>query len=334
MKKGTLIITLLVIVLGVIAVVLLTKNSAGTIKPELKDFAVRDTASVDKIFMVKKTNEQVTLTRGDDGKWLVNNKYVVRQDAIDLLLKTIHRLRVKAPVSKSALDNVLKMMATRNTKVEIYSDGDLIKTYYVGGPTQDQMGTFMMLEGSSVPFVISIPGFVGYLSTRYFTEEEQWRSQILVDLDFDEIAEIESVNNEQPEQSLRLINRKNNMTLIRLEDQYQAPLIDTLALRFFVSQFEKVACEFHADRIEQELKDSLRAARPYHVLKVKDVYGQTTTIEAHRRPPMPQVDPNEPVPEYDDERMYALVNDEFWVVIQYFVFDPLFREFDFFRPQM
>jgi len=150
MKRNTILLTLVVIALGVLAVVLVSKNGSGTLKPELKDFAVQDTASIDKIFMVKKSNDQVMLTK-EDGSWIVNDTYPVREEAISLLLKTIQRVRVKAPVSKSAQDYVLKMMATRNTKVEIYSKEKLIKTYYVGGPTQDQVGTFMMLEGSSVP---------------------------------------------------------------------------------------------------------------------------------------------------------------------------------------
>lgn len=332
MKKGTWIIAVLIGILGVAAILLLLRDQSGTIKPELKDFAVRDTAAIDRVFMVDKANQQVMLTREEGNIWMVNNRYPVRQDAIDLLLKTMHRLRVKAPVSKSALDNVLKMMATRNTKVEIYSDDKLLKTYYVGGPTQDQMGTFMMLEGSSVPFVISIPGFVGYLSTRYFIEESQWRSQMILEYDFNEIAEIRSVNTGQPEQSLVVKQHGRDLTLQRLTDGYQAPVIDTLALRFFVSQFEKVACEFFADALEQETKDSLAAASPLHVLEVRDIYGKTTTIEAYRRPPMPQVDPELPVPEYDDERMWARINQDYWVVIQYYVFNLLFREFDYFRP--
>lgn len=332
MKKGTLILVIAVIILGAIALVLVNRQSTGTIEPELKDFAVRDTSAVDRIFMVKKSNEQVTLTRVN-GQWLVNDKYVVRKDAIDLLLKTIHRLRVKAPVSKSALDNVIKMLSTRNTKVEIYSNDKLLKTYYVGGPTQDQMGTFMMLEGSSVPFVVSIPGFTGYLTTRYFTDESQWRSQVLMDYDFDEIAAIQSINTENPYQSFSLALGKNQFVLQRLADKSQAPAVDSVAVRFFVSQFERVAFEFFKDQLDSGLKDSLAMATPFHVLEIQDIYGKKTKIEAHRRPPVEQVDPNVPAPEFDDERMYARINEDYWVVIQYFVFNPLFREFDYFMLQ-
>lgn len=332
MKRSTVLLIVLVLVLGAVTLYLTTRDQTNTIKRELRDFAVQDTAAVDKIFMVRKSNDQVLLNREGD-HWLVNEKYVVRTDAIDLLLKTLNRIKVKAPVPESAMDNVLTMMATRNTKVEIYSRGKLQKTIYVGGPTQDQMGTFMMLEGSSVPFVVHIPGFVGYLSTRFFTEENNWRSPIIFRYNFDEIAQIKSINNDHPEQSFVLDKTGTHFDMRTLSGNQQAPQLDTLAVKFFVSNFERVASEFFADGLPTEMLDSLNAANPFHILEVTNTLGTTTRVEAHRRPPLEETDEDGVLLEWDRERMYARVNGSDWVVIQYYVFDPLFREFEFFLPQ-
>ncbi|MCD6347039.1 MAG: DUF4340 domain-containing protein [Bacteroidales bacterium] len=331
MKKRNLYLILVVVVLGAIAVFLVARQQKSSIKPELRDFAVQDTASVDKIFMVDKANNEVLLTR--EGKhWMVNGKFAVRIDAIDILLKTLHRVRVKAPVSKSAMDNVLKMLATRNTKVEIYRHGKLTKTIYVGGPTQDQMGTFMMLEGSSAPFVVSVPGFVGYLSPRFFIEEKDWRSPNIFVYNFDDISAIESINNEDPDQSFKISQSKSKFSIESLNGEIKSVVMDTLAIKFFISNFERVASEFFIDDMEASLKDSLEAATPFRVLSVTDGDGETTTVEAYRRKPPVSTDPEEPVLEWDKERMYAKVNDSHWVVIQYFVFDLLFRDLKFFLP--
>ncbi len=331
MKRSTLILVVIVLVMGIFAVILMTRDKSGTIKRELRDFAVQDTASIDKIFMVTKSNAQVVLTREENG-WIVNGKYGVRREAIALLLKTIHRVQVKAPVAKSALDNVLTMLATRNTKVEIYIRGKLDKTIYVGGPTQDQIGTFMMLEGSSVPFVCHIPGFIGYLSTRFFTNEKAWRSPLIFNYDFDEIAKIKSVNNDDPEKSFVLKKSNNDFAIRALEGNRRLVSMDTLAVKYFVSNFERVASEFFADEMEPEMMDSLNMATPFHVLELTDTKGDMVKIEAHRRPNMGEVDPALPPHEYDIERMYARINGSDWVVIQYFVFDKLFRELQFFLP--
>jgi hypothetical protein len=45
----------------------------------------------------------------------------------------------------------MKAIAAKGIKVEIYTAEGLSKTIYVGGPTQDQLGTFMYLENSDSP---------------------------------------------------------------------------------------------------------------------------------------------------------------------------------------
>ena len=59
-------------------------------------------------------------------------------------------------------------MSTQRTQVKIFSNKKILKTIYVGGDTQDQLGTYsMILDNSSEPYVLEIPGFKGYLSSRF-----------------------------------------------------------------------------------------------------------------------------------------------------------------------
>ena len=325
------IILILVVILAAVAVWVVSTNTGSTIKRELRDFAISDTASIDKIFMVKKNNEQVTLQRTESG-WRLNDKYYARNDAIEILLKTLKRVQVRNPVSESSMDNVIKMLATRNTKVEIYTNGKLLKTIYVGGPTQDQLGTYMMLEGSSVPFIVAIPGFAGYLSSRFFTDEREWRSPIIFNYDFDDIASIKSVNNIFPDQSFLIKKKDYGFDINSLNGNITASAIDTMALRYYVSKFEKAACEYFKDSMDPDLVDSLSSAVPFRVLEVTDTKGNTKTVEAHIRRAIDLLDDEGNPLEWDNERMYALIDGETWVVIQFYVFEAMFREFDYFFP--
>jgi len=324
MKKNGIIIGL-ILVLGLIAIILVSRNSTNTIKRELRDFAVEDTASVDRIFMVRKDNQQVLLTRVN-GEWLVNEKYKARADAIDILLKTLNRIRVKSPVSASMLDNAVKMLATRNTKVEIYDNKKLLKTIYVGGPTQDQMGTFMMLEGSSAPFVIHIPGFVGYLSSRFFIEEHAWRSTELFSYNFNDIKEVVVINPEYPGESFKLHNSGSNQFSLTSPDGTKVPgTLDTIAVKFFISKLEKVNFEFFADSTPPRIKDSLLSAIPYRVLTLEDRKGKSTKLVAWKRPANGKLDAEGNPQIWDDERMWGMIDDQSWVVIQFYVFSSLFN---------
>ena len=323
MKKNRIILGLIA-VLGLVAILLVSRNSNSSIKRTLRDFAIEDTASVDRIFMVRKDNQQVTLDR-QENHWMVNDKYVVRTDAIDNLLKTLNRIRVKSPVSGSMLDNAVRMLATRNTKVELYHKNKLLKTIYVGGPTQDQMGTFMMLEGSSVPFVVHIPGFTGYLSTRFFVDEIGWRSTELFKYNFNDIKAVSVTDEENPKASFRLSSSENNQYSVTSLDGVNIPgTLDTVGIRFYISQFEKVNFEFFADNMPKRVKDSLLAAKPYRILTLEDDAGRIRKLIAWKRYGNGKLDDDGNPLIWDNERLWALADNKVWVVIQYYVFNPLF----------
>jgi hypothetical protein len=226
------------------------------------------------------------------------------------------------------MDNAVKMLATRNTKVEVYSGKKLLKTIYVGGPTQDQMGTFMMLEGSSAPFVIHIPGFVGYLSSRFFIEEINWRSTEIFRYNFRDIKSITIQDEEMPEASFKLEKSGNNdFSLTSPSGIPLAGTLDTVGIKFYISQFEKVSFEFFADSLPQNTKDSLLSARPYRILTLEDNSGGSRKIVAWKRPGRGKTDDEGNLLEWDDERLWALLDDRSWVVIQFYVFNTLFARY-------
>ena len=109
-------------------------------------------------------------------------------------------------------------IATKATKVEIYQGDDKpSKVYYVGNATNDHQGTYMVLEidgvKSTVPFVMFIPGNYGYLTSRFFTEAQQWRDAIVFKYAPEAIKSIEINYLETPEQSF-VINNKEGQFLL------------------------------------------------------------------------------------------------------------------------
>jgi hypothetical protein len=182
MKKNRIAI-ILVIILSFISFWFIINKQNGTIKETLRDFAVADTASVNKIFLADKNGNSITLERQVAGHWTVNGKYHVRPDALQTLLSTIKKIDIKEPIGKNAQNNVIKRLAAKAVKCEIYQNNKLTKAYYVGTETPDQTGTYMILidletmKPSEKAFVTYIPGFEGYLTTRYFVEERGWRDR-------------------------------------------------------------------------------------------------------------------------------------------------------------
>jgi len=316
----------------VIAGILYFQQTNSTLKPELKDFAVEDTASVSKIFMVNKLNEQVLLEKRND-QWYVNDKYPARKDAIDMLLKTFKRIDVKAPVSKSAFNTVVKNLAANNVKVEVYTNDEKAeKIFYVGGPTQDYYGTYMMLENSSTPFIMHIPGFSGYLSSRFFLNEDEWRDQTICRNRFEEISSVSITNFRNTGQSFHAVNLGNNkFDLIDLAKNQSVASFDTVMLKQYLAQYKKLSFERFATEVSRERTDSILSTPAIYKIAIENKINGSTEILAFLRPSTSEDPADREQYPYDLERMYGKINnDSNLVIIQYFTFDPLFADLKMF----
>ena len=332
MKNNKIYLVLLIILVAVAVWFYFTEKN-GTIKQELRDFAVEDTASVSKIFMVNKNNKSILLERVNEGTWQVDGKYIARKDAVDLILKTLKRIDIKSPVSKASFENVVRNLAATNTKVDIYTDDEdkPFKTFYIGGPTQDQYGTYMMLENSSTPFITYIPGFSGYLSSRFFLDEYAWRDTRIFKYSFNQIKEVSLEIVDKPEKSYRAVNNGNNsFSLFHLSDNSVVDNFDTVVVKQYLAMFKKVNYERIANEISERKRDSIFNSKPLYIIKLKDDQNKETTITTFTRP-KPESTDSIRLNEFDPDRMYARINDDNEVVIvQYFVFDALTLDIDYF----
>lgn len=326
---------IIVIVLAILAAYLIYTQSVGTIKKELKDFAVQDTNAVTKIFLADRDGNTVLLERQEDNTWMVNNKFKARQDAISLLLKTMNKIEVKAPVAKSAFDNAIALLSTKGIKVEIYTGGKKpSKVYYVGNATADKFGTYMLMENSSMPFITHIPGFYGFLTTRYFTDELDWRSTELFKYNVNDIKTIEFINHENPDDSFVLTDIDTDNPLVKSpKDGKVYTNIDTANLIGYVKLFESLNIEFYLNnKVPKTEQDSVINCCAKFDLTVTDVLGNKKSIRAFNKPvPEGTLDIyGEPL-KYDYDKMYALINEgKDFVSIQYYVFDPVIQPISFF----
>jgi len=349
MKKNR-VILLVLISLSVIAAVLIFSQSKSTISRELKDFAINDTASVVKIFLADKNDNTVLLERQEDNSWLVNGKYKVRRDMIDLLLSTSRNLRVVAPVPKAAFNTVVTNMATRNTKVEIYQRHYMIdllyrirlfprvrlaKVYYIGDVTPDNIGTHMLLEGSSMPFIVHWPGFRGFVASRYSTRENDWRDHTIFGKKYNQIESIEVFFPSRPEQSYRIINSDDGfLDLIPHGKSEALPAYDTLKMLGFITAFEDIRYEALIDDMLEHVVDSITSSQPQHIITLVDKRGKRQQAKTFRRQAVFYAeDLYGQSFDYDPDRMFALINDgEDFVLVQYFTFNRIIRPLQFFMP--
>jgi hypothetical protein len=329
MKKN-LVLLLVVAVLAGLAYWLYSGKQSGTISEEMRDFAVKDTGSIVKIFMADKAGNQVLLEKTNPSDWTLNKKYLARPDAITTLLTTIHDVRVKSPVSKSAYNNIIKNLAATGVKVEIYDATGLVKTIYVGGPDPEQTGTFMYVEGAPAPFVTHIPGFEGYLTPRYFVREEDWRVKNVFRLNYNQLESLMVLDKQRqgfaftiernPESDFSMIDANGNP----VSDISQDKVIN------YLQAYSYLNYEREENTLTPAQEDSLLATEPFRTIRLTEAGGKITLLELWRRPITERTVNKEREDgfkyPYDIDRMTGrLNNDTTLIVVQYFSFERLFR---------
>ena len=330
MHSNLRILYVLIFITAVTGGVWLYTQPAGQLASiEGTDFAVEDTSKVDKIFIADMDGKSVTLTRPEQGRlWDLNGRFKAREDAVDLLLKTFKRAAIQGPVAEAAEPNVVRLISARGKKVEVYQGGDSpVKTWYVGTATPSHTGTYMVLETpegrGSKPYVVHMEGFTGYLSTRFFTSERDWRFTGLFNHPKRSLVRVEVRNLDKDGQSYKLSSEKGG--LLELRDLEDNPLTyrDTSGLRQHFLRFKKVHLETYESRLEKTVEDSLRAASGAYELSTWNKKGERATVTVHWKSGTDAVTGDAT---NDLEQLYGVTEEGEVVLLQRFVFDPLIRE--------
>lgn len=283
---------MIIIIILIILIIIGIKhdNNTSTIRTDKRNFSVLDTLSINNIKLTNRNLENINLARNDT-YWTLNDSLIANQYSINLLLKTIKEMRIKQPVARAALDNVIRRMGVQNTKVTFYHDKQEIKTIFIGGETADQLGTFMMLEGAKEPYVVHIPGFNGYLSSRFHCKEDLWRDKTL----FRNAEKIyySPIND-------KLLNN------------------DTLSKKWLEIDLIKLKNTYCEQFLGQSQLKQIRKRKPFITFKLYDNTEQEKYIYCYRKKP-PNKDKYK-MNEFDQERFY-LIKENSLMLVQYKQFD-------------
>lgn len=342
MKKNNIIILLISALLIALAYFTISKARNSTLENE---FLLNDTSNVEKIFLVNKKNQQVTLTR-ENGIWKLPNKEDAIQENVEILLTTMMMIDIRQPVSQSSFNTVVKQLATNSTKVEIYQKKFLVNflgikafsrtvktiSFYVGSPTRDYKGTIMKSENSDDIYITYLPGFNGYLTERFSANYADWINHNIYKIPLRSINKVRVEFGESPEQSYEIQSIGNRkFDIIRLQDNSKQANYDTLRVLEELASFKSINFEALLDDMPASRIDSLQKLIPFKTISVTTLDQQTKTIRMYRRPNFDdKTDLSGKYFPYDMDRMYAFVDGiKNPVTVQYFVMDNISRPLNF-----
>ena len=267
-----------------------------------RDFTINNIEQIDYIEIKNKTPKSVFLSK-KNGKWFLNNGFPVNKEAIGYLLETMRDMQIKRPVAVKEKENILQRMSIQRTKVSFFSNQKNIKTIYVGGNTQDQLGTYMILDNSSEPYVLSIPGFNGYLSSRFSCEENTWKEKVIFNINKDDIENIK-------------INYRDTINSFQIHSK------DSVSDQYF-SNFKKVSCEKFLKNTQDFNIEEIKKREPIFHINIKLKNGKELKLKGFEK--KSSLKGRTKNKNYDTERFYGLFKDEL-VLIQYQQFKNILKK--------
>lgn len=332
MKKTLLLLVLFLSISGATYYLTTKKDTKTTILTEKRNFAIEEIDQVQKIFLADRNGRSVTLERKRD-YWQLNGKHRANPNSMQNLLNTIQKLKIKYTPAKAATQNIIKDIATNNIKVEIYNKkNEQLKVYYVGGVTNDEFGTHMIMEDAEEPFVTYVPGFEGGLRVRYSTTERDWRDKAVFK---EQMQNIESVSVEYPKQKNKSFKIDRQSGDLIIAPFYEStPKINKPAprgqLERYLINYESLIAESFSN--EYEKRDSIVQLLPFSIIRLKLKGEKEKVVRLH--PIIKRAKNGQMILDDDGntivEKYFADVNGEDLMLIQQLVFGKILWSYESF----
>lgn len=315
-KKSNPLLYLIALVLGVSAILWFAVIDDDKVHFENdREFSFKNIEGIDSIKLIDEKGIKTTLSRSSSN-WKVNNNFFARPDRIKHLLNTIQHVATRTPVPTKQRKSVINVIRKNHVKVNIYSGGEITKSYIVGHPTSTQTGTYMIKQlredTASVPFITYLLGFNGFLTSRYDPEPGAWRDNVIMNYPKLEIKSIQ-LNYDSDTFRIQFDGENYKFKNYKVQEEY---------IRRYLLNFKSLAVEYFIEGTGQKQTSN---RQPFFEIVITDLENNTTNLKGYRKTApegMKDVNGNRSV--WDKERFIILVNDNQWAVAQYFVFDPLF----------
>jgi len=314
-----------VAILGVLAYFAMNLSKSEKVSDNLSliDFAVEDTAAVNKIEIFDSyLNERFIVQRNQDNIWVDENGNCVKQEMVQTMLETFLKVTLKGYVPDGAIENMKKLMMARHKEVKIYKNGKWYKTWFVGHSTTDHYGTHMLLETpklkSDNPVIMGMKGFYGILEPRFTADAKQFQCSELFSFDREEILSVQVINNVNAAESFEIYQEPTGIKLF--SNGQPVKNYDSDNLLFYLNGFKNIHFNRPNYAYNDSQIDSIKQLVPDYVLKIKARQG-TFEMNYHRRPD-PEAEQKETT-QWDPDYLWGFTPYGELVRMQYYTIGPI-----------
>jgi hypothetical protein len=248
---------------GVAAIFILLKD-VGYGKHATTDSKISlDSASIQHITIT--LDSQTTQLNKGNRTWMVNGKFAIRPNLLQLMLVGLTKAEIKRPVSAENKNKVTALLRQKGIKVQVQGN-DWQKQFLLSSNDNDPNSSYYLEEGSDEPSIIYVPGFSGDMANLFKMDEASWRSRALfisTPISLQKIAvsypAFKSSNVEilwNADKTFRVSGVKN---------------IDSSKVINYLAQFEQVNVDQFLYKNKTRIIDSLLKNPPQAIIEVLDL---------------------------------------------------------------
>jgi hypothetical protein len=285
-------------------------------------FAVKPETEITRIDLLQKDNRLSLKKSGD--KWLINKGDEARKNGVLFLLRTLHEIKIKSPVSSEIFENEIVKKQVEPVKVNVYAGMKLVKSFFVYKTGSNIYGNIMKMKASSKPFIVYIPGYEDNVGTHFATNELFWKPFSLFNLLPSQIAYIK-LENFSEESSSFIINCNNkSVSLSDLKNSISG--WDTLKVKRYLSYFTAISFENWAFDLPGSEKKEIEGSMPLYRITVKQVDGKEVNLTIYEKWNIA-----DGTKKKDTDRIWGKTNlrDDLFI-IRYFDLDPILKKRSYF----
>jgi len=204
--------------------------------------------------------------------------------------------------------------------------------FFVNPPAMSNDKTYMMMVNSSEPYTVKIPGFKGLVSHLFIPDETFWRNKLVFNFLPQNISVISVEYHKNPDKSFKIKNfNDGSFALSDVNNNPEQSFNVEKVARYF-TYFQNIQFEDVISGWTKEKVDSILTSEPHIQITVEDINGIKNNIKIFQKKSENRIDGFGEKTEFDLNRAYALLNNNHeLLLIQYYVFDPLLKEIDYFR---
>ncbi|PIE87299.1 MAG: hypothetical protein CSA03_00920 [Bacteroidetes bacterium] len=326
MKKIIVLIVSLVVLAGLgwyISTLFETKGKSDT---SLIEFAIKDVSNIDKLIITDKNLNSFEIRKKGD-TWTDAKGNCIIQQNVENILDAIRNIEFKGYLADKSHENYNKKMSAQNIELQIFENGEWVKTWYIGPPAPDHYGQIMLLDSkeygkSTHPVLMKVKGLNGFLEPRFFADPRLWACTEIFSIPMEEIRRVDIKYNNEPARNFTVT--KNGPEVKVYQQGKELENVEDKMAFSYLQNYKKIHYNLRNFELSDKQIDSLKRTTPFAEIKVKETNGHTTKLRCF---PYSLV-------QNDTVAGQEIVNsdlDKFWcelpdgeiVKCQYFVFNPL-----------